>query len=61
MEKYSIKEAAKMCGVKVRTMRQWIRDGRIRADKHDNGWYWMIPDTEVMRVNQERSDYADEG
>lgn len=54
MEKYDIKDTARMCGVKVRTVRQWIREGRIRAEKQENGWWWMIPTSEIERVNNER-------
>ena len=54
MEEYRLKDAARMCGVKIRTVRQWIREGRILADKQQNGWYWMIPASEVERINDER-------
>lgn len=54
MEQYNISDAAKMCGIKVRTMRQWIRDGRILAEKQKNGWYWQIPESEIMRVIHDR-------
>ncbi len=47
MDWCNIKEAAKMCGVKVRTVRQWIRDKKIAAKKADNGWYWLISKSEL--------------
>lgn len=54
MEQYNIRDAARLCGVKVRTMRQWIREGRIRAEKQKNGWWWQIPGTEIARINHDR-------
>lgn len=54
MEQYNIRDAARLCGVKVRTMRQWIRGGRIRAEKQKNGWWWQIPETEIERINHDR-------
>lgn len=47
MDWCNIKEAAEICGVKVRTIRQWIRDGKIKAKKADNEWYWIIPKSEL--------------
>lgn len=54
MERYNIREAAKRCDVKIRTIRQWIRSGKIHAEKQENGWFWQIPDSEIRRVNYQR-------
>ena len=54
MEWYNVRAAADLCGVKVRTMRQWIRSGKILAKKHKNSWYWQIPESEILRLNYER-------
>lgn len=49
---YSIKEAAELLGIKVRTVREWIRKGKIKAEKnnyqHCNQWY--IPENEITRI-----------
>jgi predicted site-specific integrase-resolvase len=56
MEKYNIRDTAQMCGVKVRTVRDWIRRGKIRAEKQENGWYWHIPSSEIKRIRHEDKD-----
>jgi excisionase family DNA binding protein len=52
--KYGVKEAAKMLGIKVRTLREWIRVGKIKAEKDTNDWYWLIPESEVQRIVVQR-------
>lgn len=47
-------EAAKALGIRVRTMREWVKLGKIRAVKDTNGWYWKIPEEEVERCRQEQ-------
>lgn len=54
MEKYNIRDTAKLCGVKARTVRDWIRRGKIKAQKQENGWWWHIPGTEIERINHDR-------
>lgn len=34
----TIREASKALGIKVRTVREWIRTGRLRAEKHGKQW-----------------------
>ena len=47
MKYYSLKEAAKLLGIQVRTVREWIRQGKIQAEKAENGWYWRISEEEI--------------
>ena len=49
MKDYSLRESANILGVKVRTLREWIRSGKINARKHENGWYWRISEEEIMK------------
>lgn len=49
MKYYTIREVAEILGVKVRTVREWLRLGKIQAERSDNGWYWMISEEEVAR------------
>ena len=35
----TIREASKVLGIKVRTVREWIRTGRIQAEKRGKQWY----------------------
>lgn len=47
MRDYNLKEAASILGIKVRTAREWVRTGKIYAEK--NGHYWIIPEGEIHR------------
>lgn len=38
----TVRQAAKEYGVAVRTIRQWLRDGKLVAEKTENGWHWDI-------------------
>ena len=51
MKMYSLREVAEKCGVKVRTVREWIKLGKIHAQKSGNDWYWLVPEDEVDRIN----------
>ena len=55
MEKgYSINQAAKMIGIKARTIREWIRIGRLYAIKLTGSRKWLIPESEIDRIREER-------
>ncbi len=45
---YSTREACKMLGIANRTIRRWIKEGRIRA-VNING-RWRIPESEIKRL-----------
>ena len=46
MKFYTLREAAEIIGVRVRTLREWIRLGKIKAEK--SGWFWRISEEEVI-------------
>ena len=48
----TLKEAADLLGIRVRTMREWVRNGKIEAEKDENGWRWIIREEEVGRCLQ---------
>lgn len=52
---YSLREAAPLLGIKVRTLREWIKKGKIKAVKANNDWYWRIPCIEVERLNENKN------
>lgn len=47
---YSIRECSELLGMTVRTVRQWIRDGKINAIKYKGSNMWRIPETEILRI-----------
>ena len=50
MNNYTVDEASKVLKLKVRTVREMIHDGRIKAFKYPGGKAWMIPETEIKRL-----------
>ena len=54
MEKnYNIKETAEMLGIKVRTVREWIKNGKIKAFKYPYSNIWIVKESEIKRLNGE--------
>ena len=54
----TVRQAAFILGLKVRTIREWIRKGKLRAEKGTDG-VWRIPEEEIYREEvQERADKA---
>lgn len=50
MANYSLKDAAKMLGIKVRTARQWVHDGKLKAAKYPGMRRWYVTEEEVRRL-----------
>lgn len=49
---YSLREASTQTGVKVRTLRDWIGKGKIKAVRFEGTRYWMISAKEVDRLKK---------
>lgn len=47
---YNIVNTAKLLGIKARTVRQWIKDGKIKAIKYEVSNRWFIPESEIIRL-----------
>lgn len=47
---YNIRQASVELGVKVRTIREWIRSGKIKAVKYNGGTKWYISEEEISRI-----------
>lgn len=52
---YTLKEVADCMGLKVRTIRQWVHDGKIRAVKPDGAKQWVVGESEVRRLTGENA------
>lgn len=51
MEGYNnLRHSAQMLGIKVRTLRQWIRDNKVKAVKYPNCNMWFISNEEIRRI-----------
>ena len=47
---YSLNEVAQLLGVKVRTIRAWIKSNKIRANKIDGTRRWIVMESEIKRL-----------
>lgn len=51
MEKgYSLREVADLLGLRVRTIRQYVHDGKIKANKITGSRRWIVMESEVRRL-----------
>lgn len=57
----TLREVAEACGVKVRTVREWLRIGKIKGIKSLSGYRWYIAESEVQRIVGERQKNEDKG
>lgn len=54
MEKfYSLRQAAVMLGIKTRTARAWVHDGKLSAIKYPASDRWYVAGSEIERVRGE--------
>lgn len=57
MEKgYNLMQVANLLGIKVRTVRQWIHDGKIKANKIEGSPRWIVMESEVKRLQGVQKD-----
>lgn len=57
---YGLQEAGKLLGIKTRTVRYWIKIGRIKAKKYDGVNRWFVSESEIKRMRgEENIDNAD--
>lgn len=51
MEKgYNLREVANLLGMKVRTIRQWVHDGKLSAKKIPGSRRWIVMESEIRRL-----------
>lgn len=51
MEKgYNLIQVADALGLKVRTVRQWVKDGKIKATKIPQSRRWIVKESEILRL-----------
>ena len=55
MKFYGTREAADLLGVKVRTLREWIKLGKIKVEKSEDEWRWKISEEEICRLRSKTS------
>lgn len=52
MRHYNIRQASELLGIKVRTVREWIRLGKLKAQKYPVSNRWFITEDEIKRLQE---------
>ena len=47
---FNLQEVANLMGMKVRTIRQWVHDGKLKANKIPGTKRWIVLESEVRRL-----------
>ena len=47
---YNLREASALLGIKLRTAREWVRTGRLKAKKYGDSTRWYVPESEIARI-----------
>ena len=53
---YNLQEVANLLGLKVRTIRQWVHDGKMAATKIPGTKRWIVKESEVRRLQNDNGD-----
>lgn len=52
---YNIKQAAELLGIKVRTVREWIKLNKLHAEKYECSNRWFVSEEEINRIRGEKN------
>lgn len=47
---YNLNEASVLLGIKIRTAREWIYNGKMKAVKYESNSQWYVPESEIWRI-----------
>lgn len=53
---YSLRSAAELLGIKTRTARLWVHEGKLSAIKYPGGQRWYVTQEEIERVRGKNLD-----
>lgn len=59
---YTIRQASKALGMSVRTVREWVWTGKLKASKYPGSNMWRISESEIKKImTGTETDDADKG
>ena len=47
---YNLKETSALLGIKIRTAREWVHNGKMKAVKYPHSSQWYIAESEIRRI-----------
>ena len=50
---FNTEQTAKLLGIKVRTVREWIKTGKLKASKHEGSRIYVVFESEIERKQKE--------
>lgn len=53
---YNLIQTAELLGLKVRTVREWVHSGKIRANKIEGSRRWIVMESEIKRLQNANED-----
>lgn len=55
----NLRQAADVLGLQLRTVREWVRSGRLAGVKMAGSNRWSVPEGEIIRVQKGKTKNAD--
>lgn len=49
---YNLRQTSNLLGIKVRTVREWIRNGKLSAQKDPFNKRWFVTEEEISRIKE---------
>lgn len=53
---YSLKQTAPLLGIKIRTVREWVKKGQLKAVKMQGSRLWVVPESEILKLQGAKND-----
>jgi excisionase family DNA binding protein len=53
---YSLRSAAELLGIKTRTARLWVHNGKLKAMKYPGSERWYVTQEEIERIRGKNLD-----
>lgn len=50
---YNLRETAEILGIKIRTARAWVHDGKLNAVRYGDSNRLYVPESEIIRKQSE--------
>ena len=51
---YSLRSAAELLGIKTRTARLWVHEGKLNAMKYPGSQRWYVTAEEIERIRSDK-------
>ena len=56
---YTIRQTANILGIKVRTVREWLNNGKLEGKKDNKSGRWQVSEESIMKHSVRKNDNKD--